>query len=172
MKWKQKHNTGTSIEPATKHPHQRTQPQWKKEARKAAKHIRTLNRTDIGPSRVYRDLKPDSIEIGFGCLKPDPNWKIGSVIGSVFTVLFFFFFANCSYPPYQSCASLTNGTLLPFKYEQNHKHLDVCYLNLWWTQQESNSCIARTPIPQWAYYSYASVYAMHVNAIYLHQISI
>ena len=53
-------------------------------------------RTDIGSGRVYCDPKPDPIEIGFGCLKPNPTWKIESVIRSVFSVsgrTFFFFFS-------------------------------------------------------------------------------
>ena len=59
-------------------------------------------RTDIGSGRVYCDLKPDPIEIGFGCLKTDLTRKIGSVIGSVFWVsgrvlgwTFFFAAAAC-----------------------------------------------------------------------------
>ena len=36
--------------------------------------------------RVYCDLKPDPIEIKFGCLKPDPTRKIESVIRSDFRV--------------------------------------------------------------------------------------
>ena len=56
--------------------------------------------TDIGSGRVglgqvYCDPKPNPIETGFDCLKPDSIRKIGSIIRSVFrisgwTLLFFF----------------------------------------------------------------------------------
>ena len=42
----------------------------------------TITRSDIGSGWVYCDPKPDPIEIGFGCLKPNPTQKIRSIIES------------------------------------------------------------------------------------------
>ena len=68
------------------------------------------HKTDIGSGRVCYDLKPDPIEIGFGCLKADSTQKnrVCNRIGfpglrlGLGLDLFFFFFFFC-------CCCLLNG---------------------------------------------------------------
>ena len=40
-----------------------------------------LIRSEIGSGRVYRGLKLDPIEIGFGCLRPDPKNRVWNWVG-------------------------------------------------------------------------------------------
>ena len=47
---------------------------------------KVADRSEFGSGWIYCDPKPDPLLIGFGCLKPDPNRKNGSIIGSVFRV--------------------------------------------------------------------------------------